>query len=177
MRCGACRAGSDVSADLRRGKAAAKEFKPPSRLLETAALRHDGTQRRKSKGMFFFARQLLSMLPYLRLSEAQQPGMVPSSGTISTVQQSWMVVKADGPHNASRTAMCIFRQELGVANIGEIMYKHLFKIAPVTKSLFPVSVRKRYRDWSCSEEEALSALSCKSRRALGEPNQVNKLGG
>lgn len=84
------------------GKAAAKEFKPPSRLLETA----------------------------------QQPGMVPSSGTISTVQQSWMVVK-----------------ELGVANIGEIMYKHLFKIAPVTKSLFPVSVRKRYRDWSCSEEE------------------------
>jgi len=84
------------------GKAAAKEFKPPSRKWETA----------------------------------QQPGMVPSSRTISTVQQSWMVVK-----------------ELGVANIGEVMYKHLFKIAPVTKSLFPVSVRNRYRDWSCSHEE------------------------
>ncbi|CAE7822955.1 unnamed protein product [Symbiodinium sp. CCMP2592] len=87
------------------------------------------------------------------LAEAQQPGMVPSSRTISTVQQSWMVVKADGSRNESRAAMFFFGQELGVANIGEIMYKHLFKIAPVTKSLFPVSVRNRYRDWSCSHEE------------------------
>ena len=91
--------------------------------------------------------------------------MVPSSRTISTVQQSWMVVKADGSRKESRTAMFFFRQELGVANIGEVMYKHLFKIAPVTKSLFPVSVRNRYRDWSCSHEEALSALSCQSGRS------------
>ena len=36
---------------------------------------------------------------------------------------------------------------------GEILYKHLFRIAPVTKKLFPLSVRMKYRDWTNSTEE------------------------
>eukprot|EP00434_Breviolum_minutum_P026874 symbB.v1.2.023755.t1/scaffold2198.1/size86077/5 len=63
-------------------------------------------------------------------------GIVPSPGAIVTVQQSWLAV-----------------QELGIANVGEILYKHLFRIAPVTKKLFPLSVRMKYRDWTNSTEE------------------------
>jgi len=63
-------------------------------------------------------------------------GIVPSPGAIVTVQQSWHAV-----------------QELGIANVGEILYKHLFRIAPVTKKLFPLSVRMKYRDWTSSSTE------------------------
>jgi len=66
----------------------------------------------------------------------QALGVVPSKKAILTVQQSWLAVK-----------------ELGIANVGEILYKHLFRIAPETKKLFPLSVRMRYREWTTSVEE------------------------
>lgn len=66
----------------------------------------------------------------------QALGVVPSKKAILTVQQSWVAVK-----------------ELGIANVGELLYKHMFRIAPVTKKLFPLSVRMRYREWTTSVEE------------------------
>eukprot|EP00931_Biecheleriopsis_adriatica_P043357 TRINITY_DN2478_c0_g1_i5.p1 TRINITY_DN2478_c0_g1~~TRINITY_DN2478_c0_g1_i5.p1 ORF type:complete len:640 (-),score=156.89 TRINITY_DN2478_c0_g1_i5:507-2375(-) len=62
--------------------------------------------------------------------------MAPSGKTVTAVQKSWLVVK-----------------ELGTATVGEIFYRHLFSIAPQTKSLFPMSVRSRYLDWANSPEE------------------------
>jgi len=62
--------------------------------------------------------------------------MVPSGSTISAVQKSWLVVK-----------------ELGTGAVGEILYRHLFSIAPQTKKLFPMSVRSRYRDWAHPVDE------------------------
>jgi len=70
------------------------------------------------------------------VSHSQHRQMVPSGSTISAVQKSWLVVK-----------------ELGTGAVGEILYRHLFSIAPQTKELFPMSVRSRYRDWANSAEE------------------------
>ncbi|CAJ1377369.1 unnamed protein product [Effrenium voratum] len=67
---------------------------------------------------------------------------VPSSSTISTVQQSWAIVK-----------------ELGTAQIGEAMYKHLFVIEPRAKELFPLSVRRRYSDPGEKETDDLQISS------------------
>lgn len=62
--------------------------------------------------------------------------MTISRESIDSVQASWVLV-----------------EKLGVETVAEILYKHLFNVAPQTKSLFPLSVRVRYRDWSCSEDE------------------------
>eukprot|EP00438_Fugacium_kawagutii_P029686 Skav211490 [mRNA] locus=scaffold2188:458696:461178:+ [translate_table: standard] len=105
-------------------------------------------------------------------------GVVPSQRVILTVQQSWIAVK-------ERDAK--FLKDLGIANVGalvrqptgwlagwsqccmagsgELLYKHMFRIAPVTKELFPVSVRMRYRDWTSSAQE------------VGSPRAMNDFNG
>lgn len=55
---------------------------------------------------------------------------------IRSVKQSWTIVES-----------------LGTEVVAELFYKNLFKIAPVTKELFPITVRNRHRDWSSKEEE------------------------
>eukprot|EP00931_Biecheleriopsis_adriatica_P043353 TRINITY_DN2478_c0_g1_i1.p1 TRINITY_DN2478_c0_g1~~TRINITY_DN2478_c0_g1_i1.p1 ORF type:complete len:260 (-),score=39.91 TRINITY_DN2478_c0_g1_i1:22-750(-) len=61
---------------------------------------------------------------------------VPSRHVVDAVQKSWLVVK-----------------ELGIETVAEILYRHLFRIAPETKALFPMSVRMRYSNWTSGEIE------------------------
>ena len=81
--------------------------------------------------------------------------------TSSCSPEQEAVIKASVPTRRHNLGSCI-TMGLTTGFEGEIMYKHLFKIAPVAKQLFPVSVRNRYRDWSCSEEEAGHTLCCLS---------------
>eukprot|EP00437_Effrenium_voratum_P065767 CAMPEP_0181506736 /NCGR_PEP_ID=MMETSP1110-20121109/58756_1 /TAXON_ID=174948 /ORGANISM="Symbiodinium sp., Strain CCMP421" /LENGTH=539 /DNA_ID=CAMNT_0023635819 /DNA_START=44 /DNA_END=1663 /DNA_ORIENTATION=+ len=67
--------------------------------------------------------------------DSSRLGQVPSCSTIFTVQQSWAAVK-----------------ELGTAHLGDMLYKHFLKLEPDTKSLFPLSVRRRYCDRTCEED-------------------------
>eukprot|EP00930_Biecheleria_cincta_P074826 TRINITY_DN6203_c0_g1_i1.p1 TRINITY_DN6203_c0_g1~~TRINITY_DN6203_c0_g1_i1.p1 ORF type:complete len:280 (+),score=72.14 TRINITY_DN6203_c0_g1_i1:380-1219(+) len=55
---------------------------------------------------------------------------------IVSVKQSWTIVES-----------------LGSEVVAELFYKNLFKIAPMTKELFPIAVRNRHRDWASREEE------------------------
>lgn len=46
----------------------------------------------------------------------------------------------------------VYEYRLSMA--GEILYTHLFRLAPVTKKLFPLEVRRRYMDWASTVVEA-----------------------
>jgi len=86
------------------------------------------------------------------------PGSL-SHEMIDSVKASWQLVCA-----------------LGLEKVAGILYKKLFEVAPVTKELFPLSVRMRHRDWASPKEEdpddpsdspALPKLFCKVLEAVG----------
>jgi len=87
-----------------------------------------------------------------RVRTAPQPMsprcMVPTSKMASSVEQSWELVKA-----------------FGVENIGQLLFRDLFEVAPRTQDLFSPEVRKRYREWMLEEPEDL--LESPSLRAIG----------
>eukprot|EP00441_Pelagodinium_beii_P034350 CAMPEP_0197630234 /NCGR_PEP_ID=MMETSP1338-20131121/7789_1 /TAXON_ID=43686 ORGANISM="Pelagodinium beii, Strain RCC1491" /NCGR_SAMPLE_ID=MMETSP1338 /ASSEMBLY_ACC=CAM_ASM_000754 /LENGTH=419 /DNA_ID=CAMNT_0043201419 /DNA_START=29 /DNA_END=1288 /DNA_ORIENTATION=+ len=87
----------------------------------------------------------------------RQPGL--SYDSLASVTRSWLLVQA-----------------WGLERVAEIFYKNLFKVAPVTKKLFPLPVRLRHRDWTSPEVEdpnepddspALRKLFCRILEAIG----------
>lgn len=70
--------------------------------------------------------------PSLRVSASAKP----TDRMITSVQLSWMHVK-----------------QLGTDVVGALFYKKVFELKPETQTLFPMSVRNRYRDWANDEEE------------------------
>eukprot|EP00440_Ansanella_granifera_P005696 gb/GFBE01006182.1/.p1 GENE.gb/GFBE01006182.1/~~gb/GFBE01006182.1/.p1 ORF type:complete len:141 (+),score=32.60 gb/GFBE01006182.1/:1-423(+) len=63
-------------------------------------------------------------------------GSAPTDKMITSVKMSWAHL-----------------QEIGTEVVGEFFYKKLFELNAETKRLFPMSVRRRYRDWANDEEE------------------------
>jgi len=87
------------------------------------------------------------------------PGGSLSHEMIDSVKASWILVT-----------------DLGLENVAELLYKNLFQVAPVTKEVFPLSVRMRHRDWASPKDEdpndpgdspALRKLFCKVLEAVG----------
>lgn len=66
----------------------------------------------------------------------------PTDKLITSVQRSWMHVK-----------------QLGTDVVGALFYKKVFELKPETQTLFPMSVRNRYRDWANDQEEREHDLS------------------
>lgn len=56
-------------------------------------------------------------------------------------------------------------QEVGTSVVGEMLYKHTFSLAPQAVTLFPVHVRKKYRDWT-DEAESDNPLDSAGLRKL-----------
>eukprot|EP00441_Pelagodinium_beii_P040089 CAMPEP_0197628088 /NCGR_PEP_ID=MMETSP1338-20131121/6510_1 /TAXON_ID=43686 ORGANISM="Pelagodinium beii, Strain RCC1491" /NCGR_SAMPLE_ID=MMETSP1338 /ASSEMBLY_ACC=CAM_ASM_000754 /LENGTH=406 /DNA_ID=CAMNT_0043198989 /DNA_START=148 /DNA_END=1368 /DNA_ORIENTATION=- len=78
---------------------------------------------------------------------------------INSVKKSWVLVV-----------------DMGMGNVAEKFYKNLFKVAPVTKELFPLAVRSRYQDWQAvhpehpsdpSDSQALRNIFVKILDAVG----------
>jgi len=64
----------------------------------------------------------------------------PSDQTKSAVEESWEKVQAHGS-----------------AIVGELLYRHTFRMDPQAMDLFPLHVRQKYKEWSAdeiAEEEA-----------------------
>jgi len=61
---------------------------------------------------------------------------LPSVEQVTAVQKSWVRVKA-----------------LGYDNMGELVYRELFRQAPVARAFFPLDVRVKYQSWELDEAE------------------------
>ncbi|CAJ1375010.1 unnamed protein product [Effrenium voratum] len=79
----------------------------------------------------------------------QGKGFAPCGTTMTAVQMSWQQVK-----------------NLGTEVVGGLFYKKFFMLEPSAKSLFPISVRLRYKDWDTEEEEGADPAESPALRKL-----------
>lgn len=109
-----------------------------SRHLREYQLRHEGqevppmplAQLRQRRAV------RVAMSAPARPPQLAPPCRMPTEQMKSAVERSWEQV-----------------QSMGSSTVGELLYKYTFELAPEAIDIFPISVRRKYRQWTADEKD------------------------